>query len=58
MNWAQVKGFAGSWNDIGISISLYSFVPIDIYSVFLHAGYNFLRPEEFPTHAKNDEYGY
>ena len=26
-------GFAGSWNDTGISISLYSFVPIDIYSV-------------------------
>ena len=28
----QAKGFAGSWNDTGISISLYSFVPIDIYS--------------------------
>ena len=29
----EVKGFAGSWNDISISISLYSFVPIDFYSV-------------------------
>ena len=27
------KGFAGSWNDIGISISQYSFLPINIYSV-------------------------
>ena len=26
------KRFAGSWNDTGISISLYIFVPIDIYS--------------------------
>ena len=28
----QVTGFVGSWNDIGTSISLYSLVPIDIYS--------------------------
>jgi hypothetical protein len=28
----EAKGFAGSWNDIGISISQYSFLPIDIYS--------------------------
>ena len=29
----EAKGFAVSWNDISISISLYSFVPTDIYSV-------------------------
>ena len=29
----QAKQFAGSWNDNSISRSLYSFVPIDIYSV-------------------------
>ena len=29
----QVERFASSWNYIGISISLYSFVPIDVYSV-------------------------
>ena len=29
----QAEGFAGSWNDTSISISLYSFVTIDIYSV-------------------------
>ena len=28
----EAKGFAGSWNDIGISISQYSFLPIIIYS--------------------------
>ena len=31
----QAKGLAGSWNDTDISISLYSFVPINIYSVGL-----------------------
>ena len=30
----QAEGFAGIWNITGISISLYSFVPIDSYSVF------------------------
>ena len=29
----EAKGIAGNWNDTGISISLYSFVTIDIYSV-------------------------
>ena len=28
--------FAGSSNDTGTSISLYSFVPIDIYSVSMY----------------------
>ena len=28
----EAKGFAGSWNYIGISISQYSFLPINIYS--------------------------
>ena len=28
----KAKGFAGSWNDTGIYISLYSFIHIDIYS--------------------------
>ena len=37
------KGFAGSWNDTGISISLYSFVPIDIYSA-LHNLYSLTLP--------------
>ena len=26
--------------------------------IFLHAGRNFLPPEELPPHAKNDEFGY
>jgi hypothetical protein len=26
--------------------------------IFLHAGCNFLPPEELPPHAKNDEFGY
>ena len=30
----QAKRFAGSWNDICISISQYSFLPINIHSVF------------------------
>ena len=31
----EAKGFAGSWNDIGTSISQYSFLPINIHSVGL-----------------------
>ena len=31
----QAEGFPSGWNDTGISISLYCFVPIDIYSEFL-----------------------
>ena len=30
----QATGFAGSWNFTGICISLYSFVPIYIYSAY------------------------
>ena len=33
------EGFAGSWNDTCISITLYSFVPIDIYSVHLQGAF-------------------
>ena len=29
----EAKEFAGGWNDIGISISQYSFLPIYIYSM-------------------------
>ena len=36
LSYMMVEGFAGCWNGTGISISLYSFVPIDIYSVRLY----------------------
>ena len=37
----QAEGFSGSWDDIGISITLYSFVHIDIYSVTVHKEWRF-----------------
>ena len=38
---AQAKGFTGSWNDIGISISQYSFLPINIYSAAFEKSFLF-----------------